>query len=36
MKVGFILDNPKRELDGLLLVAEELASVGHEVFIVRS
>jgi surface carbohydrate biosynthesis protein len=34
MKVGFVLDNPKRELDGLLLVAEELASVGHEVFII--
>ncbi len=34
MKIGLVLDNPKRELHGHLLVAEELASAGHEVYII--
>lgn len=34
MRIGLVLDNPKRELGGHLLVAEELANAGHEVYIV--
>src|SRR3989344_8262410 len=34
MKIGLVLDNPKRELHGHLLVTEELANAGHEVYII--
>lgn len=34
MKIGLLLDNPKRELHGHLLVAEELANTGHEVYMI--
>lgn len=34
MKIGLVIDNPKRELYGHLLVTEELVSAGHEVYII--
>lgn len=34
MKIGIVLDNPKRELHGHLLVTEELVNAGHEVYII--
>lgn len=34
MKIGLVIDNPKRELHGFLLVTEELANAGHEVYII--
>ena len=34
MKIGIVLDNPRRELDGLLLTAHHLVGRGHTVFIV--
>lgn len=34
MKIGLVLDNPKRELHGHLLVTEELVNAGHEVYII--
>ncbi|MBI3757814.1 MAG: hypothetical protein HY267_07555 [Deltaproteobacteria bacterium] len=34
MKIGLVIDNPKRELHGHLLVTEELANAGHEVYII--
>lgn len=34
MRVGLILDNPKRDLNGLLMLSHELVQRGHEAFIV--
>lgn len=34
MKIGIILDNPKREIDGILLIAYHLVRQGHEAFII--
>jgi surface carbohydrate biosynthesis protein len=34
MKVGLIVDNPKRDLKGLLLVAHQLLGLGHEVLLI--
>ena len=34
MKIGLVLDNPRRELDGVLLVAHHLLRRGHTVFVV--
>ncbi len=34
MKIGIILDNPKREIDGILLIAYHLARQGHEACII--
>lgn len=34
MRIGLVLDNPKRELYGYLLVTEELVNAGHEVYII--
>jgi surface carbohydrate biosynthesis protein len=34
VRIGIVLDNPRRELDGILLVAHHLVRGGHRVFIV--
>lgn len=34
VNIGIILDNPKREIDGVLLVAYHLARQGHEAYII--
>ena len=34
MKIGIILDNPKREIDGVLLIAHQLVQQGHDVYII--
>lgn len=34
MNIGIILDNPKREIDGVLLVAYHLVRQGHEAYII--
>ncbi len=34
MKIGIILDNPKREIDGVLLIAYHLIRQGHEAYII--
>jgi surface carbohydrate biosynthesis protein len=34
MKIALILDNPRRELDGILLVAYHLIRRGHDVYVV--
>lgn len=34
MKIGIILDNPKREIDGTLLIVYHLVRNGHEAFII--
>jgi surface carbohydrate biosynthesis protein len=33
MKIGIVLDNPRRELDGVLLIAHHLVRRGHSVFV---
>ncbi len=32
-KIALIVDNPKRDLDGLILISWELAQLGHKVFL---
>lgn len=34
MNIGIILDNPKREIDGVLLLVYQLARRGHDVYII--
>lgn len=34
MKIGIILDNPKREIDGILLIIYHLIRQGHEAYII--
>lgn len=34
MKIGIILDNPKREIDGVLLITYQLVQQGHHVYII--
>ncbi|MBL7714990.1 MAG: hypothetical protein JNL01_05940 [Bdellovibrionales bacterium] len=34
MKIGLVLDNPKRDLNGLLILTHELLKYGHQVFII--
>lgn len=34
MNIGIILDNPKREIDGILLLTYQLARHGHDVYII--
>ncbi|TAM45932.1 MAG: hypothetical protein EPN55_06875 [Gammaproteobacteria bacterium] len=34
MNIGIILDNPKREIDGVLLLTYQLARQGHDVYII--
>lgn len=34
MRVGLVLDNPRRDLNGLVLLAYQLLKAGHDVFIV--